>query len=534
MRIVSQSEMKSLDDKAINEIGIPSLVLMENAGLEAARLIGEDLKKNYPTTTEAIIVCGKGKNGGDGLVVARHLLTNGHRIRVFLMHPVSDYKSESQAELKILQKMKAKITQIESINVLREYFKRANPPFVVIDAILGIGIERDVEGLYFDVIDEINENATEIIALDIPSGVNGDTGKIMGTAINANTTVSFGYPKLGHFLYPGAAKRGSLYHVDLTFPPEWSQSGNQFLLSHANTAPLLHERDRFGHKNSFGHCLLIGGSPGKLGAIEMASQACLKMGTGLVTVASWEDSFPSLEVKLPSEIMNIRIRKNEDEKKSEGQAFLIPKPGLSLFTSVVVGPGLGMRSDGEALMRQLLMEFPGPIVIDADGLNLIGDFKMHDLIAKRPGQTVLTPHPGEMARLIGRSKDFVTENPLASLKEAYEMTGAVVLLKGATTLLQASDSKVWFNHYPNDGMATAGSGDVLSGMIGGFLGQKMDALEAARLGVYLHSIAGKHAALINGHRSMTARDIIGNIREGFKELRDYKISGIHDQCEFII
>lgn len=526
MRIVTSEEMRKLDETASSKIGLSSIVLMENAGLEAARVIHNiALERKY--TGEILVFCGKGKNGGDGLVVARRLLSCGHRVRVFLLHNPEDYSQDSAANLAILKNMRAKISVVESASVLEAYFKSAVPPFLAVDALLGTGLKRDIEGLYYDVVEILNHQATEIISLDMPTGVQGDSGRISGAALQASATISFGYPKLGHFLAPGAAKRGRLFNIDLSFPKAWRAEGDKYLLNHDNTASLLQKRDRYGHKNSFGHCLLIGGSPGRLGAIEMASQSCLKMGTGLVTVASWEDSFPTLEVKLSSEIMNFRIVR-------KGNDFEVPKPGLDLFSSVVIGPGLGMRADGGEVLRQLLLRYKGPIVIDADGLNILAERKFYDLITKRTYPTVLTPHPGEMARLLDVSKDTIVEDPVKSVRTAVEKTGAIVILKGATTLIHAADGVTWLNHYPNDGMATAGSGDVLAGMIGGLLGQRMNALEATRLGVFIHSLAGTFAAQTFGHRSMTAKGIISNIGAAFKDLREYHPNRITSVCQELI
>lgn len=522
MRIVTNDEMRVLDEVAVSKLGIPSLVLMENAGLEAARLISDACqKRSYEG--EVLIFCGKGKNGGDGLVVGRRLLANGHRVRIFLLHDSSEYQGESKTNLSVLKNMRAKISVVDSPIVVEEYFKSATPPFIAVDALLGTGIKREIEGSYYDVIELLNQHCNDIFSLDIPSGVVGDSGRIAGTSVMATSTISFGYPKLGHFLAPGAARRGKLYHVDLSFPRGWGKEGDKFLLTIDNVAPLLQRRDRFGHKNSFGHCLLIGGSPGRIGAIVMASNSCLKMGTGLVTVASWEDSFPSLEVKLSAEIMNYRIVR-------EGAEFPMPKPGLSQFSSVVIGPGLGMRDDGGEIMRQLIVQYAGPLVIDADGLNLVAEHKLHDLIAKRQHPTVLTPHPGEMSRLLGLSKEAVVDAPVQCVREAAERTGAIVVLKGATTLIQSSDNITWFNHYPNDGMATAGTGDVLAGMIGGLLGQRMHAIEATRLGVFLHSLAGGFASESLGHRAMTATHIIENIAAAFRALREHTGRNISPTC----
>lgn len=533
MRIVTSKEMKSLDQRAISEIGFSGLQLMENAGLSNAQLIA-DIMKDQDPNTEIIVFCGRGKNGGDGMVIARRLIADGYRVRIFLMHLIKDYDGECAAELKILQNLKAKITTIDSSQIVKEFFENAKPPFIIVDALLGIGLDRPIEGLYFDVIELINQSVDQnltsknvVVSVDVPSGVMSDTGKIAGTCVQAHYTVTFGYPKLGLFVPPGAAKRGELYLADLCFPKEWDKEGDKYLLDSDHVAPLIQKRDKYGHKNSFGHSLLIGGSPGKLGAICMASQSCLKVGTGLVTVASWDESFPSLETKLADEIMNFRIKKDSND-------FIVPKHALNMFTSVVVGPGLGSEKDTEQLMRKLLSDYAGPLVIDADGLNCIADFQMHDFLSKRPGPTVITPHPGEMARLLGISKEEVIDNPIAAVQNAFEKTGAISILKGATTFIFGNDNISWINHYPNDGMATAGSGDVLAGIIGGLLGQKMNPLEAAKLGVRVHSLAGKYAALDSGHRSMTSIDIINNLKNAFRELQEYKPKGISYLCEKII
>lgn len=523
MRIVTNAKMRELDDTAVNDIGLPSLVLMEIAGTESASVVS-DWAQRMHYEGEILVFCGKGKNGGDGLVAARHLLTRGHKVRVFLLGQKAGLKGEARTNLEILEKLKAKITVVDSIGMVEEYFKSASAPFLVVDAILGTGLDRAVDGLYYEVIEVINQRATEVIALDIPSGVLGDSGRVAGNSVQATATISYGYPKIGHFLPPGAAQRGHLYNVDLGFPRKWAEDGEMFLITHDNVLPLLKGRDRFAHKNSFGHCLLIGGSPGRSGAIVMSTQSCLRMGTGLVTVASWEDSFPALEMRLPAEAMTFRIRK-------DGQRFSdVPDGSLAGFSAVVVGPGLGQRPEGADLMKQLLQGYNGPLVIDADGLNIIAEHKLFDLLAGRRAPCVLTPHPGEMSRLTGISKEKVVDDPLQAVRRAVDLTGATVVLKGPTSLVHSSEGVTWFNHYPNDGMAKAGSGDVLAGMIGGLLGQRMDSLQAARLGVFAHSTAGRLAAIACGERSMTAGDVIVRIDEAFRELTAHQPQGIAHAC----
>lgn len=515
MRVCTSHEMREIDLVAEREYGIDPVILMENAGRAASQIILE----NYPTAgsdSEVLVFAGKGNNAGDAFVVARRLIGLGRRVRVFYIEPSTKYPPAVQRNFDILKKMGAKLSQLENIQTLEAFLAQAPGPFTVVDGLLGTGLKGNLEGMYYDVVEMVNSmNAREVIALDIPTGVSGDTGAIHGTAIQAHFTVSFGFPKIGHFLPPGAAKRGALSNVDISLPPRFRKEGDKFLLLKQPMSALLEERDRYGHKNSFGHTLLIGGSPGRIGAIDMAARACHRMGTGLVTVTTWEDTVDVLMTKIPSETMAFPL-------KFEGKEFEFYKQNLPTYSSVVVGPGLGLRADGKRLLEEILSRYPGPVVLDADALNLVSDHNLYDMLVARRATTVLTPHPGEMARLLGVSKDEVTKDVVASLKKAVEKTHAIVLLKGASTLIASPDSRMFLNHYPNDGMATAGSGDVLAGMIGGLLGQKMDPFQATLLGVYLHSLSGGLAAESRGHRSMTATDIIENISHAFKEIKSYQ------------
>jgi hydroxyethylthiazole kinase-like uncharacterized protein yjeF len=510
MRVVSSQEMRTLDKKAIEELKIPSIVLMEDAGLKSAFKI-QALYEKSNFKNEILIFCGKGNNAGDGLVVARHLITNKIKVRVFFLGDEELLTADAKTNLTILKNLKTKIVFLENSESLGEFFKASQGPFFIVDALLGTGLKDGVQGFFRESIELINEYGSFIIALDIPSGVQGDTGQVETSSIQATHTLSYGYPKLGHFLLPGAMKRGELINLSLPFPTSWETDGDHFLLTKGNTAPLLQERDKYGHKNSFGHCLLVGGSPGRIGAIVMASNSCLQIGTGLVTVASWQDSFPSLEVKLSDEIMNFKIVLENDE-------FIIPPNSLQNFSSIVVGPGLGLRPDGAKLLEKLLKTYYGPLVLDADALNLISEYKLQPHLTYRKAPTVLTPHPGEMSRLLNKEKKEILDNPIKAVREAVAMTNAVVLLKGPTTFIHSPAGATWLNHYPNDGMATAGSGDVLAGIVGGLLGQKMNPLEATKLAVFIHSLSGAFAAEERGHRSMTALHIIENIKNAFSEL----------------
>jgi NAD(P)H-hydrate epimerase len=512
MRICSSAEMREIDLIAERDYGIHANLLMENAGRAAAQTLLENFP-NAGRNTEILIFAGKGNNAGDAFVVARRLICLDRRVRVFHLQHESGYKGAVFANFEILKKMKAKLVHIETASVLDEFFQSSPGPFTIVDGILGTGLKAKLEGIYYDIVEMINAvNAPEVVALDIPTGVNGDSGAIHETSILANLTISFGFPKLGHFLPPGAARRGELINVDISLPPRFKKEGDKFLLLKNPMSALIRERDRYGHKNAFGHTLLVGGSPGRVGAITMAARACHKMGTGLVTVASWLDSFEALMTKLPDETMAVPLHLNGRESE-------FYKENLSNYSSIIIGPGLGLRPEGKLLLEEILSIYSGPIVLDADALNLVSEYQLHEAIATRKAPTVLTPHPGEMSRLLSQSKEDIQQDSIQAVRKAVALTHATVLLKGAATLIGSTEDTLYLNHYPNDGMATAGSGDVLAGMIGGLLGQKMDPFQATLLGVYLHSLAGDFAAKSQGHRSMTAPDIIENIGNAFKDIK---------------
>ncbi len=517
IRITTANENRELDRIADQEYGIDVPMLMENAGRAAASALLHDFP-GAGIDTEVLVFAGKGNNAGDAFVVARRLLCLERKVRIFTLCPPGSYKGASRRNLEILERLKAKIVALETGTELASFFEKSNRRFTIVDGILGTGLKGDLEGLFYDVVQVINKQGfSEVVALDIPSGVNGDTGAVHGASIQATLTVSFGFPKVGHFLPPGASRRGQLVNVDISLPPRFRKEGDKFLVTMEPIVALLKDRDQYGHKNSFGHTLLIGGSPGLMGAIAMSARAAHRMGTGLVTIASWEDCIPMLAPRIPDETMVVPI-------VTEGPAVETYKKILPRYTSLVLGPGLGKREKSATVIAGVLEAYRGPIVLDADALNVIATNNLFDHVRDRRAPTVLTPHPGEMARLLGVEKAEVLADPIASVRALAAKTHGVVLLKGACTIMGTIDNVVYLNHYPNDGMATAGSGDVLAGMIGGLLGQELEALAGTRLGVYLHSLAGALAADLKGHRSMTASDIIDGISNAFLKIKKTKES----------
>ncbi len=519
LRICTNQEMRSLDKIAETEMGIGPVLLMENAGRAASEII----VKEYPSAGvegEIIVFAGKGNNAGDAFVVARQLLGLGRKVRVFHLIPGQDYKGATAENFKILQRMKAKLTHIAEAQELEAFLSQSRAPELAIDGIIGTGLKGDLEGHFYDVVELINRNFDQIVSLDIPTGVSGDSGQVQGIAIEASLTISFGFPRLGHFLPPGATYRGKLVNVDISLPHRFSVEGDKFLLQAKTVAKKIVRRDRYAHKNTFGHVLLVGGSPGRTGAISMAARAALRTGVGLATVATWSDSMGNLVARLPEEAMTLMIP--EGERNYDRYA-----DQLNQFSSIVMGPGMGNRPDSKRLVELLLGYYQGPIVLDADALNLMAEHQMHALCQNRKAPVVLTPHPGEMARLLRCSKQNVIEDPIGSLKKAVDLTHSVVLLKGAATLLFSPEEVMYLNHFPNSGMATAGSGDVLAGMIGALLAQGLQGFDAAQVGVYLHSLAGACAARKESSRGMIAGDIIRNIPGAYLELQ--KVHGEEEE-----
>ncbi|NDF15254.1 NAD(P)H-hydrate dehydratase [bacterium] len=510
LRICTNEEMRRLDKTAETEMGIGPVLLMENAGRAASEII----VKEYPEAGirgEVIVFAGKGNNAGDAFVVARQLLGLGRRVRVFHLVPGSEYKGATAENFSILQRMKAKLTHIAEAQELEAFLNQTRAPDLAIDGIIGTGLKGDLEGHFYEVVELINQHFEQIVSLDIPTGVSGDSGQVQGIAIQASLTISFGFPRLGHFLPPGANYRGKMVNVDISLPHRFSIEGDKFLLQAKTIAKKIVRRDRYAHKNTFGHVLMVGGSPGRTGAISMATRAALRTGAGLATVATWSDSIQALVAQLPEEAMTLTIP--ESEKNYDRYAEQI-----NAFSAVVMGPGMGNRPESRRLLEILLGYYQGPIVLDADALNLMSEYQLHALCQNRKAPTVLTPHPGEMARLLGLKKDDVTRNPIGALRKAVDLTHSVVLLKGAATLMFSPDEVMYLNHFPNSGMATAGSGDVLAGMIGALLAQGVTGFDAVQVGVYLHSLAGARAARRVSARGMMAGDIIRNIPGAYQEL----------------
>lgn len=496
---VKSKEMKAYDEYTINKVGIPSMVLMERAALCVISNLSEKLGN---TPKKVLIAAGVGNNGGDGLAVGRLLALKGHKVVFFLTGDREKMTGEALCQLTILENLGFSIqSKPEDI----EYD-------MVIDALLGIGLSREVSGSYADAVDIINrlkEKGAYICGVDIPSGVCADTGRILGCAVRADITVTFAFAKRGQLLYPGKACCGKLVVEDIGISQKGFllQKPTAFYYEKEDLKALLPYRAPDGNKGTFGKVLLIAGSKDLCGACILCGNSILRSGAGMVKIITPLCNRQIIQSALP-EAMLQTYEDRPDESKI--------KQALKWCDAAVAGPGMGTDENGYALMKCLLEEDSLPMVIDADGLNLTAMHEdLMELMAKRkPGQTIITPHPGEFNRLSGTDMDAYKRKREQLIRLLSQKLHCIVAAKDAVTIV-AEDQReeIYINNSGNEGMATAGSGDVLAGIMGALLGQKMKAYDAACFAVYLHGVAGELAGEENGRSGVVASDLIKKLMQ---------------------
>ncbi|MGC8666510.1 MAG: NAD(P)H-hydrate dehydratase [Chthonomonadales bacterium] len=507
MEVVTSSIMQELDRRAIHEIGVPGAVLMENAG----RAVFEVLRNRWgPLRGRSVAVfCGTGNNGGDGFVTARYLRLARANVHVYLAGEADRIRGDAAIHFALLRALGVSLaSELPSAEI-------------VVDALLGTGARGAPRGIVAAAIEHINQTAKHVVAIDVPSGVDADTGAVPGAAVRAEVTVTFGYPKLGLLLAPGTWRAGVLEVRDIGL--DWSvlnpSTPYRWIDRELAGAPFA-KREPDAHKGMFGHVLIVGGSAGMGGAPTLAARAALACGAGLVTVAAPESAQRLIAPRV-DEVITRPLPEREGCLCEESlPAILEAAEGAD---AVCVGPG-GTRAPGaQALFRRLLEEVQTPMVADADALNALAEDPAS--LAGRRGPLILTPHPGECSRLLGVRTADVQADRLGAVSEAAKRFGAVVALKGARTLvadgaLRRELVPVAINTTGNPGMATGGSGDVLTGMIGTLLARGVDAFRAACAGVYVHGLAGDLAAASIGEHSMTAGDIIRFIPVAINQLEE--------------
>lgn len=491
MRLVTAAEMQTMDRKTIEEIGIPGQVLMENAGRGATRAFLERLYAMRPGRVG--VMAGRGNNGGDGFVMARYLSQRQVDVTVFLLATRDRVQGDAAANLKLLGPLKVPVVEIPDEAAFNIQLTRMHHIDYWIDAILGTGLNADVRGYYKTVIDFINDARRPVLAVDIPSGLNSDTGQPCGTCIRATATTTFGYAKLGHLIEPGSGLCGALDVIDIGIPSIVAETVTacHSLITAPQVQSVLPHRAADSHKGSTGHLLVVAGSTGKTGAAAMTATAALRVGAGLVTLGIAQRLNPTLEAMV-TETMTLPLADDGHGALTE-DAFGDIEQAWTGKRCVALGPGLGTASRTRDLVLRLIGECPLPMVIDADGLNnLAQDISV---LQARQAPTVLTPHPGEMARLNGKSTGKIQGDRVAMVRDLARQLKACVVLKGARTVIGEPGGHVWLNPTGNAGMAAGGMGDVLTGAIAGLLAQGCSTVDAAVAGVFVHGLAGDILAM---------------------------------------
>lgn len=520
MKVVSPSTMRQMDKIAIEEFKIPGVILMENAGIKVAQAVKNMWKaaKNG-VSRKVVFFCGKGNNGGDGFVAARHLVNMGFEASVFIIADPDSITGDAAINLEIIKNLDIAIKVIKEEADLGEAKDLAKGAFVLVDAIFGTGLKGQVRGIAKSVIEIINQLEIPVISVDIPSGICGSTGKVLGAAVKAHQTVTLALPKTGLLLYPGAEYVGELITADISMPTKLVKSidAEAELLDAEWVRQCFKAFPADAHKGTFGRVFIIAGSVGMTGAAALAATAAVRSGAGLVTIGIPEGLNDILEVKV-TEAMTLPL----PETPSGSLGKRAKEKSLDFAgkcDAVVLGPGLSTNPETVEFVRGFIAECSVPMIVDADGLNALAEYP--DIFKEAKAPIVITPHPGEMARLLSTSVSDVQEDRIWAVKTAAKKFGCTAVLKGARSLIATTDGKLIINPTGNAGMATGGSGDVLAGMIGAFLARGMKPYEAAAAGIYLHGLAGDLAAKKQGQICLAASDIIDFLPKAFKKMKVY-------------
>jgi hydroxyethylthiazole kinase-like uncharacterized protein yjeF len=497
LKVLTAKQTKSLDAYTIANEPVASIDLMERACRSFVTWFAE----KFDSTKRIGIICGTGNNGGDGLGIARVLYDRNYLVRVWI---VRGAVSESEDFKTNFKRLPSKIPTYEiRSDSDKGLFVDCD---LLIDALFGTGLSRPLDGVYAQVISCINQSHATRIAIDLPSGLMADSHST-GAVVNAHYTVSFQLPKLAFLLPENGSAVGEWTTTNIGLSKEFiaDAESSHFLLERSDILKIKKIRSRFSHKGTYGKALLIAGSYGKMGAAVLASRAAMHSGLGLLTVHIPSSGYDIIQTAVPEAMASI----------DTGDKTFSLLPSIESYDSIGVGPGIGMAAETCKAFALLLSNYSRPLVIDADGLNILANNR--EFIHLIPAGSILTPHPKEFERLVGNSKDDFER--LENLKKFADQTKCVIILKGAFTAIASPQGQVYFNPTGNPGMATGGSGDVLTGLLTGLLAQNYTSLEAAQLGVYLHGLAGDLAARAKGFESMIASDLISFTSNAFLELR---------------
>lgn len=502
MKILRSSQIRDVDAYTIKNEPISSINLMERA----AKTITLQIVDKYPLKTEVKIFVGPGNNGGDGLAVARQLFNAGYFPTVYLLK-ISN-KLSPDAEINLERVKKIETLQVHELHNEKD-FPVIDKNDLVVDALFGSGLKRKLEGLPARLVRHMNRSGAVIVSIDIPSGLFGEnnTENDPESIIQATHTFTFQMPKLS-FFFPGNEKfvgQWEVLDIGLMQKAIDNIDSGYFMLSRKDISKKIIQRNKFSHKGTYGHVILIAGSYGKMGAAVLSAKACLRTGCGLVTVHVPKTGYEILQTTLPEAMISI----------DWSDIIFTDVPDVEKYSCVGIGPGIGTKQNTKKGLYNLFERVKSPMVIDADALNILGEHK--EWIRKIPANSILTPHPKEFERLTGQSTDDFERNQL-QIKFAEE-NNVILVLKGAYTSIALPDGTCYFNSTGNPGMATAGSGDVLTGIFLSLLGQGYNPADAAKIGVYLHGLAGDLSSDKIGQEAMIASDIIENIGNAYIKLK---------------
>jgi NAD(P)H-hydrate epimerase len=514
MRILNAAQMREADRCTIEDIGIPSLVLMENAGRQVVAAIEAAFEDELDGRVG--IICGRGNNGGDGFVVARTLLQRGVDTSVFVIGSLADVRGDARTNIDILGRLGVTVVEISDEQTWELHFSEISQCSLIVDAIVGTGLTSALSGMMETVVADINASAIPVVSIDLPSGLSADTPDLVGDCIQASMTVTLAAPKLPLVLPPGETHAGDIVVADIGVPGdvvEGLDGPRVDLLTPAQVRVLVEPRAPESHKGDFGRVTIVAGSRGKTGAAYLAGIGALRSGAGLVTIATPASCLPIVASMAP-EFMTEPLAESEQGTVVTEAVEAI----LALQQDVIsCGPGLGRGQAVAEFVRLLVDRATVPLVLDADALTVLAD-DPSVLMGKEEREIIITPHPGEMARLTGASIEEVQTSRLQIASEFASSRRLYVVLKGHRTIVATPDGHVFINPTGNPGMASGGTGDVLAGIIAAWLAQLLDAEAACRLAVFLHGAAGDLAAMHEGEVSTTASDLAACLGEALRRL----------------
>ncbi|HVG25459.1 MAG TPA: NAD(P)H-hydrate dehydratase [Thermoanaerobaculia bacterium] len=500
MKILNAEQMRNIDRRTTDRFGVPSIVLMENA----ANAVVETIFDRYPDADRVALLCGTGANGGDGFAVARHLENRGVVPVIVIVGDRGAIRGDARVNLEVCQRLGIPIYAVRDPDDVETALAHAADADLIVDAIFGTGLNRAPSGIYADVIRALAELRIPVLAVDLPSGANASSHQPFEPCVQAEVTVTFAAPKLCHVFEPAVLYCGDVVVADITIPEIAIEDEAVMLalITPRDVQPLVEARAAATHKGTYGHVGVIAGSPGRSGAAVMCARGALRTGAGLVSVMTDAET---------AKLVHAGSIESMTYSGSDVQEFLKNK------TAALIGPGLADDEKAYRHTRALVDAIELPLVIDASALNAFAN-RANELNA-RGLPRVITPHPGELARLLGGDTSAINGDRIAAVREAARATNCVVVLKGHQTLVAEADGHVWVNPTGNPGMATGGMGDVLAGMIAALLARDADPLDAACAGVYLHGLAGDLLAEELGDMGLTAMEVADRIPKAIQRVR---------------